>query len=312
MDGLLATFIAKFMRQAGRLVPARVDAALVLLERLRQHPDLRLESHQVRGSSGLRSHERFGASAHDRLHVEKITKTFGRRSSHIGLWGQELLDLVRELGFEGMDDSKRQALIDQAQVPLANCIRDILESEPLVARLKGRTAPAIIREILQQAESRGRSGEVAQYLVGAKLMIRLQREIPVVGWNKSDRESWNDADARSGDFEMDGATIEVAMGSPDDKHLEQIAEALERSNRDFWLLTRHDRVLTWQLDLAELEHTGRVVVTAVDVFVGQNITEMGGFSAKGKHKKLEELFGLYNERWVRGLGKAGIQIQLVK
>jgi hypothetical protein len=51
-----------------------------------------------------------------------------------------------------------------------------------------------------------------------------------------------------------------------------------------------------------------VVVTSVEAFVGQNITELGEFSAKGKADRLRALFDLYNERWVARVGTPGIRI----
>ena len=151
---------------------------------------------------------------------------------------------------------------------------------------------------------------MAQYLVGAKLQLRLKREIEVMPANKGDRKSRADLKARTGDFEIENATIEVAVGLPDDKHLAQVAEALEDSDVEVWLLTRHDRVATWSNELEAFEGIDmkRVVVTSVEAFVGQNISELGAFSFKGKASHLQELFDLYNERWVAKVGTPGIRI----
>lgn len=128
--------------------------------------------------------------------------------------------------------------------------------------------------------------------------------------NLGDRRSRADVNPRTGDFEIENATIEVAVGLPDEKHLTQIAEALEDNEAEVWLLTRHDRVSTWrnELNAAEGIDNRRVVVNSVEAFVGQNITEMGEFSAKGRANQLGELFKLYNERWVAQRGTPGIRI----
>lgn len=306
----LDAFVEQHMRQGGRYVAARLQAALGLLERLRDTPTLSLDAHKKANSAGLDSHETFGNRAHERLQLEIINKNHGRRSSNVGGWGQDLLDHFKAAGFEKLDAKKRTAMIDAAQQVFATLIRDILQQEPLEARLKGRSAEAVIREILKQAEAKGKAGDVAQYLVGAKLMLRLQREFPVLGSNLGDRRSRGDAHARRGDFEIENATIEVAVGLPDEKHLAQIVEALEDTDLEVWLLTRHDRVASWQHELEEFEGVDpkRVVVTAVESFVGQNISEMGGFSAKGKASQLHELFKLYNERWIAQVGTPGIRI----
>ena len=52
----------------------------------------------------------------------------------------------------------------------------------------------------------------------------------------------------------------------------------------------------------------RQVVNSVESFVGQNITELAGFSAVGKVSQLKELFELYNTRWIAKVGTPGIRI----
>ena len=173
-------------------------------------------------------------------------------------------------------------------------------------------AEAVIHELLLQSDEKGQSGNVAQYLVGAKLELRFKREIVVCPANKSDRKSRFDEHAKLGDFEIENAVIEVAVGLPDEKHLEQVGEILETSDAEVWLLTRADRVATWK---SEIEGTNgmdrkRIVVTSVEAFVGQNITELAEFSTKGKATQLAALFDLYNSKWVKQVGTPGIRINL--
>lgn len=303
-------FLKGHMCQGGRYIAARLQAAMALLERLRETPALRLEAHKKPNSSGLDSHEKFGDRVHERLGLERINKNHGRRSSNVGGWGQELLDRLKDAGFDAAGPDDQAKMIDATQERFGTILRNILEQEPLEARTKGRSAEAVIREILKQAEAKGKAGDVAQYLVGAKLQLRLKRDIPVVPSNKGDRKSRSDLKARTGDFEVENATIEVAVGLPDEKHLAQVAEALEDTDLEVWLLTRHDRVATWKNELEDFEDVDmrRVVVTSVEAFVGQNISELGDFSSKGKATQLGELFKLYNERWVARVGTPGIRI----
>lgn len=306
-------FILRHMRKGKRFVAARLQTAVALLERLRTKPSLRLDDHLAsKGSSGLESHETFGQLAHERLHLEPINKNHGRRSSSLQDWGQDLLDLLKDGGFSDASTSARERLIDEAQAAFASRLREILEQEPLEARLRGRSAETIISDLLSQADEKGKCGDVAQYLVGAKLALRFDQDVPVLPANKADRKSRADAKARLGDFELGSAVIEVAMGLPDEKHVVQIAEALEDADLEVWLLTRADRVATWKNELRGSEGVDfrRVVVTSVEAFVGQNITELGGFSAKGKQLKLKELFELYNTRWIGAIGTPGMRIQV--
>lgn len=304
-------FIAAQMKQKGKFSPARLQAALALLEKLRTDPSLNLADHKTPNSSGLTSHEKWGNLAHTRFNLTPVNKNHGRRSNDIGGWGPILLAHLRASGFD--DPKNRSAILDSAQEAIAAAIRQILETSPLEGRVKGRSAEAVIRDVMGQAEERGKSGDVAQYLVAAKLMLRLGRPIPVVQSNKGDRKSHGDRDARTGDFEIENVTIEVAVGIPDDKHLNQVVDALEDTDLEVWLLTRHDRVETWRRELEALGGVDmkRVIVSSVESFVGQNITEMGGFSTTGKASQLEQLFALYNERWVTAVGTPAIRIEIV-
>jgi hypothetical protein len=307
----LEAFLQAHTKKGDLFVPARLQAALALLERLRDFPSLTLSEHLSQsGSAGIQGHETFGDKALHRLHLQPINKNHGRRSSNLPGWGQGLLNAVAAMGFANATPEGRNQIINEAQDIFAAPLRNIIEQDPLAARVRGRTAEAVVNDLLLAAEAKGKSGDVAQYLVGAKLALRFKRPIPVYPANKSDRTSHFDLAPRLGDFEIENAVIEVALGLPDDKHLQQIAEILENSDAEVWLLTRAERVETWQRELKKEEgvDTKRVVVTSVEAFVGQNITELGEFSAKGKADRLRALFDLYNERWVAKVGTPGIRI----
>jgi hypothetical protein len=308
-------FIQAFMTKGGDPVPARLQTALALLERLREYQSLSLADHLAsRGSSGLESHETWGNKAHERLNLELVNKNHGRRSSSLQDWGEQLLDILRAADFETASPAKRAALINAAQMPFAAILRNILGQEPLRVRLTGRSAYAVVRELLEQANTKGKSGDVAQYLVGAKLMLVLNIEIPVHQANKADRKSRADREARLGDFEIGDAIIEVAVGLPDDKHIDQVLDALQDTDKDVWLLTRSQRVKTWQDEIEDTDGIDlkRVTVTSVESFVGQNIAELGKFSAKRRAENLAALFSLYNDRWVTSVGTPGMRIEAVK
>lgn len=311
MEQDLNDFVQQHMTKGGRLVPARLQTALALLERLRESPSLKLEAHQAsRGSSGLESHEPFGARAHERFNLEAINKYHGRRSSNLEDWGQVLLDEVKARGFEALPSNARQKLLDAIQEVFAAKLRSILEQEPLQARVKSRTVESLIKEVLAQADEKGRMADVAQYLVGAKLELRFNQRLPVHPVNKGDRKSFGDQEARKGDFEIGDCVIEVALGLPDEKHLAQIESALDQADVEVWLLTRGDRVATWQNELDRRLGAGmrRVVVTSVEAFVGQNIAELAAFSASEKPSQIKLLIDIYNDRFVDMVGTPGIRI----
>lgn len=313
MTKQLVMFSRRCLRQEGRYIPARLQAGLTILERMREHPSLGLESHLFRKDrAAVHSHELYGDRVLARLNIEPISKNHGRRSSNLPEWGQHLLDAIAAAGFASANAQERNSIISQAQAVLAKPLRDIIEQEPLEARIKGRSAEAVIHDVLIQSEEKGQSGNVAQYLVGAKLELRFKREIPVCPANKSDRKSRSDENAKLGDFEIENTVIEVAVGLPDEKHLEQVGEIIENSDAEVWLLTRADRLAAWKSEIQSDKNIDgkRIVVTSVEAFVGQNITELAGFSTKGKATQLAALFDLYNSKWVKQVGTPGIRIVL--
>ncbi|MDZ4780476.1 MAG: DUF4928 family protein [Planctomycetia bacterium] len=313
MNERLLNLIETRMKKGDKYVPARLQAALALLERVRECPTLDLDEHMHQGSSGLQSHEKYGDIALDRLRLRAENSTHGRRSSNLREWGPDVLALLGDCGFQSATAVERNSLIDEAQEMFGRALRTILEQDPLEVSIRRRSAEAVIAEILQKAEEKGKTGDVAQYLVAAKLMIRLGREVPVHGANRGDRRSRSDPDQRLGDIEVGNSIIEVAVGLPDDKHLEQVERALGEPDAEVWLLTRNDRVQIWKSELEKILgiEMRRVVVSSVERFVGQNVTEIGEFTAEGRAAQLRELFNLYNERWVAQVGTPGIRI-LVK
>lgn len=306
------SFIKDKFNMSGVPVAAWLQTALALLERLRESPILQLEFHLSEAGQSLASHETYGDKAHHRLGLEKINKNHGRRSSSIREWGQGLLDLLRKEKFEQLDDGGREAILDSVQVLIAEQLRGILNLEPLAVRVKGRSAEAIIADALGQADMKGRMAAVAQFLVGAKLQLRFPSKrdrIAVLPANKGDRKSRNDEQQRRGDFDLGEFVIEVTVAPPDTKHMEQVATILEDADAEVWLLVRGDRLQFWKSEIERSEiDQRRVVVASIELFVGQNITELGDLSAKGKLEQLAELFRIYNDTWVAKLGSPGIRI----
>ena len=311
MEQELNRFLQHAMRKDGRLVPARLQTALALLERVREFRSLNLDSHKKKGSSGLLSHETYGEAAHERLGLQPLNRNHGRRSNNVDEWGQGLLDVIANAGFADATAQLQATTIDTAQQAVALMVKGLLEQEPLQVRItSGRSVEAIITDLLKQAEEKNKTGDVAQYLVGAKLRLRLNKDIPVLPANKADRRSYQDLDPRLGDFRVANAVIEVAVGLPDDKHLTQVSGALEESDCEVWLLTRADRVPVWHAELAKVDgvELKRVVVSSVEGFIGQNITEMGEFSSDGKVTQLRKLFDIYNSVWVDKVGTPSIRV----
>lgn len=312
LEKTIREFVETYGTKGGNFVPARLQSMLALLESLRERPELVLTLHLSDAGQSLIGHETLGGNVHKRLGLTPLNKNHGRRSSNLHAWGEPLLEMLRQAKFESADAGNKEAIIDEAQKPLGDLLRSILEEGPLRVKVQGKTAETVIAEILRLADKRQKAGDVAQYLVGAKLTIRFQREIPIHGANKGDRKSHTDTGSRLGDFEIENSVLEVAVGLPDEKHLDQIESILEHPDREAWLLTREDRVGIWKIEVAKRfgVQVNRIVVVSVEAFVGQNISELAEFSSARKAERLKELVEVYNSKWVAVVGSLNIRIQL--
>lgn len=305
----------RLSQKKGKLVPARLQAALALLERLRTNPDLDLNKHLAKGGQSLKSHEAHGDRAHERFRLEKINRNHGRRSSNIREWGADLLRLLRDEGFDRASPGARAALLDKMQALIAERIRALLDSEPLAVRVARRSARAVVLDLLEQAQKKGHAATVSQYLVGAKLLLKYPEKrdrIAVAGAYEGDRKSRDDERQRRGDFDLVTHVFEVTVGPPDDKHIEQMTRTLADPDVEFWLLVREDKLQSWnervKKEKVDLE---RVNVVAIEQFIGQNVAEMGlGTETKeGQVQQLNALIGVYNEEWASRFG-SGITIRI--
>ncbi|CAG1010973.1 hypothetical protein PHYC_03972 [Phycisphaerales bacterium] len=222
------------MVQGSRLVPGRLQAAMVLLESLRGRLDFELSKHTVVGGAGVRSHESLAEAALQRFGLDAVNRNSGRRSSNLPLWGQPLLEAMRTAKVT----AQSQEPLDRVQKWLADRLRTVLETEPIEVRLEGRSAEAVVAELLRQADQRGRVGAVAQYLVGSKLKLRFPGvDVPVLPYNKGNLGQ------RQADFHIGEAAIEVALGTPDEAHLHQVRAILDESRTEVWLLVRASRLV---------------------------------------------------------------------
>lgn len=311
-NSALEEFFLDYMHQGEQLVPARLRSALALLERLRDIPDLTLAAHLIsKYAASCRSEEQYGEQARSRYRLQPLNQPYGRCSSKLLEWGQPLLDLLRSRGFEDRSHADQHRLIDEFQRVFADRLQAALEVDPIAVVIRGRSAPAVIADVLVQAGLKGKAGDVAQYLVGAMLELRLDIELPIApANNKADRTSRAATHGRFGDFEIGDTVLEVALEMPSEEDIEQIWQVLEESDKEVWLLTDVERVDMWsrELRLADLDG-GRVVVASVAAFVGQNISEMGGFGRAGKSDRLADLFRRYNDRWNARVGTPGARIQ---
>ncbi len=167
----------------------------------------------------------------------------------------------------------------------------------LEEELRRRSVEATLHDLLLTAAIHGCCAELAGGVVGAVLAKSFRREASI-------------SSTVPNEFFIGNAVIKVVIDPLNLRHYEELKQRVASSKKEVWLLTRSDRTIGWRdavRGTAEIPR-GRVVVNSVESFVGQNITELAGFSAAGKVSQLRELFDMYNNRWIAKVGTPGIRI----
>jgi hypothetical protein len=293
------------MRKGGADVPARLLAVMGLLERLQDTPTLTTNDHVAESGIQLKEHNKYIARALEHHKIASPVSEFGRRSCNLHGWINPLFVWLESCGFSSASTPKQREMLAEAQSIAARRLQIINQDKPLIARYNKGTAKAVIADILDQAQEKKRAKDVAEYLVGAKLQLRFGQDA-VVPKNVNTPNRDEPSDFRVGD-----AAIETTVNPVDARHLSQIKQILKNTTMDVWLLVRLQDCGDWQDAVDEQfteELTGRVFVSAIEKFVGQNISEIGRFDRTKVAETLAELFRIYNERWLPEAGASGLRI----
>jgi hypothetical protein len=178
-------------------------------------------------------------------------------------------------------------------------------NSPLIVGVGEGTAVAVFSSILDQAEARRRAQEVAAYLVGAKLELRFGDgvvtskcvdSLPINGFS---------------DFRIGDAAIQVTTKCwPDKMHLNQIGRILNDTDLQVWVLPRLRDRERWRSGIEVLfqDRADRIVVTGVELFLGQNVSELGKFRNEDVRGILNKLFERYESVWLPRAGSSGLRI----
>jgi len=190
----------------------------------------------------------------------------------------------------------------------ASRLKILNEDKPLLARYNIGAAPAVIADILDQAQQKKRAKDVAEYLVGAKIQLRC-------GPNTVHPKNVNTPNRNEpADFRVGSAAIEVTVNSADSRHVEQIKRILDDTGLDVWLLVRLCDREKWKnvidATFGDIQ-AKRIVVADIETFVGQNVSEIGCFVSSKVSETLSRLFDVYNEHWLPAAGTSGLRIVTV-
>lgn len=304
-DASFTDWLNQYMRVGESDQSGRIVVVMAACERLRENPSLQKEDHLTSSNMQLREHDRYVISAMKRFGIDSPVRAHGRRSSNLGAWIGPFFQWIESQGFLAMTSDEKDLFLTAIESIAASRLQVINEEKPLIARYNQGTAVAVLVDILDQAQKKKRAKDVAEYLVGAKLQIRFgDAAAEPKNVNTPNRE-------RPADFHFGNAAIEVTVNAPDQRHLSQIAEILKNTGLDIWLLVRNYDREKWQnaVDATiDKPNRGRVAVTDIETFVGQNVSEIGEFDSSATVATLARLFTIYNERWLPKAGGSGLRI----
>ena len=302
----LESWLNEHMQMGGEDKAGRLAVLMALLERVRDNPSSLNVSDHVKGAGNqLIDHNRYVKQALMRFSVTSPLKEYGRKSSNLGGWITPLFEWLKEHEFPSLATADQMAMLDSMEYAAASRLEAINQGKPLVARYNKGTPKAVIADILDQAQEKKRAKDVAEYLVGSKLQLRF-------GEDAAKPKNVNTPNrGQPSDFRIGNAAIEVTVNSADSRHLSQIRTIFKDTTLHVWFLVRLKDREKWQnvLDATFGEQlAGRVAIVDIETFVGQNISEIGGFVAAKVVDTLGELFRVYNDRWLPEVGASGLRI----
>ena len=283
-----------------------IAGGLVLIENLRDNLSFDIDEHKASGSDQLKSAslrnvqrilERFGES-------RILLKEGGRTNRGLMRNLTPLLEALSETDIRRMSDEDRAAAFDDMQAFLAERAKDVFNAEKISFNYSQDIASReIVGKILDAAYERGKAGEVAEYLVGAKLALRF----PNYAIRNSAASAADDQTAEQGDFQINDCVFHVSV-SPNSGHYDKCARNLSDGFRTFLLVP--DRILAGARQNADLQANGRISVEAIESFVSQNIEELSDFSGSRVSANIKLLIHMYNERIAEVETDLSLQIRI--
>ena len=283
-----------------------IAGGLVLLENLRHNLDFEIQAHKAPGSDQLKNATR--------ANVQKILARFGEERVLLQEGGRtnrglmkNLTSLLEALSSSSIGDISPQnidAELINMQRFLVEKARERFNAEKLSFEYrKDMTSRELIGLILESARKRKKSGEVAEYLVGAKLALRFSRyEIRNSAASAADVQT-----EENGDFQINDCVFHVTM-SPNTGHYDKCQRNLADGLRVFLLVP--DSILAGARQNMQLATAGRASVEAIESFVSQNIEELSDFEGQKVPYNMRRLLETYNERIAKVETDLSLQVMI--
>ena len=269
-----------------------IAGGLVLLEHLRANLSFNIGDHRAAGSDQLRNATRTNVqNILSRFGEERVLLKEGGRTNR-GLMQNlaPLLSALSESDIAQLTLENRAGALDAMQSFLADRARDVFNADIISFDYNaGASSREIINKILQVARERQKAGDVAEYLVGAKLALRF----PSYDIRNSGASAADEQTDEPGDFQINDCVFHVTV-APNQGHYDKCKANLANGMRVF-LLISDDRLLGAR-QMAEQEIGEGVSVESIQSFVSQNIEELSDFAGDKVRRNIRLLLEKYNER----------------
>ena len=269
-----------------------IAGGLVILERLKADFNLDIQSHltpngyQLQGASALRVGEILKRHGETR----PLAKEGGRTNRGLLANLRFLLDLLGKENIGALSGKARNELLDAMQDGLARRAVEVLNAKKLPFHLpREMTTHDALRRILDAANARGKEGEVAQHLVGAKLALRF----PNIKIENRSASAADESGGHAGDFFVGDTVFHVTV-SPNHGHYDKCDENLDGNLRVYLLVS--NGILFGVRTYVATRFGGRVAVESYESFISQNIEELSEFSGNKIRNGFLRLLETYNDR----------------
>ncbi len=287
-----------------------IAGGLVLIEHLRTNFSLNIDDHKAERSDQLK-----GASAGA---VQKILATFGEERIFLKEGGrtnrglmknlETLLTIITDFNLKNLPSEERDDILHDMQNFLAGRATTKLNEKKITFNYQpGITSYAIISSILEAAGARKKMGDVAEYLVGAKLALRF----PNIYIRNAPVSASDDQVGESGDFQIHNSVFHVTV-APNNGHYEKCQTNLANGLRVFLLVPSQRLMFVREHIRENMNLHDSISVEAIESFVTQNIEEMSEFSGDKIAKGLIKLCRTYNNRLEDVEANLSLQIEIPK
>lgn len=282
-----------YQRNGGMPAQGALAGALVVLDRLKCFYSLSLKDHTAAGGTqiiGLGSHRTMQILAsHGRgpLHLKECGRT------NMGIPGniRALFEEMAPLRLDTLPEIERNAILTEMQRWLVEeKVGEYFARERVKFDFSPeQTAWQTVHDILAAAKLVGKEGQVAQYLVGAKLALRFPDAVV-----RNDLYSTSDLQSGlPGDFVL-GTTVFHVTVSLLPTHYDKCRTNLQ-AGYDVFLLVP-DRLVVGARQNTEVLLPGRISVQSLEAFISQNLEELSGFARSQRLDGFRNLLTTYNAR----------------